>query len=59
MGWKISRSLEPIYVDDLWDNPNYDARDYSMDCMMCPYSKEECDNCEVCYWDMVWNTKDD
>jgi hypothetical protein len=56
--WTISRGLEPIYVDDPWDNPDYDPRDNDMDCMMCPCTREECDerhgNGKGCYWDEVW-----
>lgn len=52
--WIISSALEPVYVDDPWDNPNYDPRTDDMDCMMCPCSLEECDKREVCYWDEVW-----
>lgn len=51
--WTIS-NFEPIYVEDPWDNPNYDPRSDNMDCMMCPCSFKECDKREVCYWDEVW-----
>ena len=56
--WIISSALEPVYVDDKWDDPNYDPRTDDMDCMMCPCTLEECDKREVCYWDEVW-AKDD
>lgn len=52
--WIISRSLEPIYVDDPWDNPDYDSRVDDPDCVFCPYTLEECDERmkrgERCYW---------
>ena len=51
--WTIS-NFEPIYVDDPWDNPDYDPRSDSMDCMMCPCSFEECDKRDKCYWDEAW-----
>ena len=59
MAWIITSALEPVYVDDPWDNPNYDPRDDSMDCMMCPCTKAECDKRRTCYWDEVWSTEDD
>ena len=57
--WTISSALEPIYVDDPWDYPDYDSRDDSMDCAMCPLTYEECDKREVCYWDEVWGTAEE
>lgn len=60
--WNISSALEPVYVDDPWDNPDYDPRDDSMDCMMCPLTYEECDSRKamnkVCYWIEEWELED-
>lgn len=55
--WAISSALEPIYVDDKEDNPNYDSRldPENIECMMCPCSLEECDRRETCYWDEMWH----
>lgn len=59
--WTISSALEPIYVDDKLDNPNYDSRldPENIDCMMCPCSLDECDKRDVCYWDEVWRKEDE
>jgi hypothetical protein len=56
MAWEI-RNFEPVYVDDPQDNPDYDPRTDSMDCMMCPCSFAECDKREICYWDEEWKTE--
>ena len=56
MAWEI-RNFEPVYVDDPRDNPDYDPRTGSMDCMMCPCSFAECDKREICYWDEAWKTE--
>lgn len=62
MAWEI-RNFEPVYVDDPWDNPNYDPRDDSMDCMMCPLNYKECDSRrargEACYWTEAWASEDE
>ena len=57
--WTVSWALEPVYVDDPWDNPNYDPRIGDISCGMCPLSFEECDKREVCYWDEVWKENED
>lgn len=55
--WAISSALEPIYIDDKWDNPSYDSRldPENIGCMMCPCSLEECDKRGTCYWDDYWH----
>ena len=62
MAWVIN-NFEPVYVDDEWDNPNYDSRTGDIDCMMCPFSLEECDKRfeegKSCYWDEVWGLADE
>lgn len=62
MAWVIN-NFEPIYVDDPWDDPNYDPRVGDISCGMCPLTLEECDNRrargEVCYWTEVWASEDE
>lgn len=57
MGWKISRSLEPIYVDDEDEEL---SMGYVSSCDYCDYYlRGKCThNKDRCYWDISWEIED-